>query len=89
MRFGLGVGARRTGQCCDGAIPELSPVRLLPCSQLGVVSFPVGQLYSYGKLLGTYLGGPTAPEIAQEMVARARELAEETPRRAHSAKDEV
>jgi hypothetical protein len=57
-----------------------------------VVSFPTGKLYNHGRLLGSYLKGPTAPEIAQELVARASEIASSAPdrrRRGLASKDEV
>ena len=40
----------------------------------GVASFPVGLLYSYGQPHGTYLKGPNANEIAQEMMRLADDL---------------
>ena len=43
------------------------PTRAPPLPQLGVVSFPVGKLFQNGKPAGSYLGGPTAVEIAQDL----------------------
>ena len=43
--------------------------------RLGLSSFPVGKLYGYGEPLGTYLSGPTAPEIVRELKRRAEVLA--------------
>lgn len=60
--------------------------------QLGVVSFPVGKLYHNGRLLGSYLKGPTAPEIAEELMARASEIMSNEPDRRRGglpAKDEM
>jgi len=60
--------------------------------ELGVVSFPIGKMYHDGRLLGSYLKGPTAAEIAQELVARASEIASNAAnqrRRGLTVKDEV
>jgi len=39
-----------------------------------IASFPVGKLYTYGALLGTYTRGPSANEITQEMMRRAEAI---------------
>ena len=39
-----------------------------------VSSFPVGRIYHYGAEAGVYLKGPSAPEIAQELMRLAEEL---------------
>lgn len=39
--------------------------------ELRIVSFPVGLIYRHGTTIGTYLGGPTAHAIAQELFERS------------------
>lgn len=87
----VSTGVRRT----PGTIPRgllTGPIGLADVSQLGVVSFPIGKMYHDGRLLGSYLKGPTAAEIAQELVARASEIASNAAnqrRRGLTVKDEV
>lgn len=51
--------------------PQTAPL----LEQLGVVSFPVGKLYSHGRFLSSYQGGISAPEIAQELMREADKIA--------------
>ena len=49
-------------------------------SEMRVASFPVGKLYEHGTSIGTYLKGPSANEIAQEMMRLADGLASRSAR---------
>ena len=46
----------------------------VPDRRMKLASFPVGKLFSNGNLFATYTRGPSASEIAQEMMARAEEI---------------
>ena len=61
-----------------GVVHMDDPANLEWLRDLGISSFPVGKLFSYGAPLGTYVSGPSAPEVAQELMRRAELIARQS-----------